>query len=107
MPSASVARFLEACALNGDEAIKSAYTALQAAERDALAMNAAVMVFIDHHIGDPKQRAATYAMLTSVAAAQFDAMVDFLDQCFITFMDATLSPLTAPPAELVAALARV
>ena len=74
------AAFLRAVALNRDDEIKATHAALSPPERGKLAFDAAVWVYVDHHVPTPRLRACVYAMVVTGVTAQFDAMANVLEQ---------------------------
>jgi hypothetical protein len=105
--SPGVTAFLTACALNGEDAIKAAYAALTGAEKGSIASDAAVDVFLDHHLPNVWQRAAVYAMVVSAAIGQYDVMHNFLRECLDALNDAISTPPAAPPPRMMELLKRL
>lgn len=99
--SPGVTAFLTACALNGEGAIKAAYAALTGAEKGSIALDAAVAVFLDHHLPNVLQRAAVYAMVASRAIGQYDVMYNFLRECLDALNEAISTPPAAPPPRMM------
>lgn len=102
-----VTAFLTACALNEEAGIKAAYGALSGAERSSIAMDAAVDVFLDHHLPNVKQRASVYAMVVSMSIGQYDAMNDFLLACLDTLNSSIETTPAGTPPHLMALLRRL
>ena len=97
-----VTAFLTACALNNEASIKAAYATLTAAEKRSISSNAAVDVFLDHHLPNVKQRAAVYAMVVSMDIGQYDVMTAFLLECLDTLVNSVGKPPAAPSPALMA-----
>jgi hypothetical protein len=76
--SPAIAGLLKAIVAGGDDEIKKAYGALGARDRNAVAMNAAFLAYLDFHLTDAATKACVYAMVASHDAAQYDAMADFV-----------------------------
>jgi hypothetical protein len=102
-----VTAFLSACALNEEAGIKAAYAALSGAEKSSIAMDAAVDVFLDHHLPNVKQRASVYAMVVSMSVGQYDVMNDFLLACLDTLNSSIETTPTGTPPHLMALLRRL
>lgn len=102
-----VTAFLTASALGHEAGIKAAYTALSAAERESIHLNAATDVFLDHNVPNVKQRAAIYAMVVSRTIAQYDVMNDFLVVCLDTLTTSFETPPSQPPPRLTELLRRM
>jgi hypothetical protein len=105
--SPGVTAFLTACALNGEDAIKAAYAALTGAEKDSIAIDAAVHVFLDHHLPNILQRAAVLAMVVSTAIGQYDVMHKFLRECLDALNNAISTPPAAPTPRMIELLKRL
>jgi hypothetical protein len=102
-----VAAFLRAVALNRDDEIKTTHAALSATERARLAFDAAVWVYVDHHVPSPRTRACVYAMVVTGVTTQFDAMANVLEQCFVAYIGSRPNDTAGPPADLLASLRRL
>jgi hypothetical protein len=76
--SAAIAGLLKAIVAAGDDEIKKAYGALGARDREAVAMNAAFLAYLDFHLTDAATKACVYAMVASRDAGQYDAMAAFV-----------------------------
>jgi hypothetical protein len=71
-------KFLDAVASGKAEDIKTAYDALEKADKGAMYMNAGFLAAIDRIVADPGARAAITAMTQTGRSGQYDAMVAFI-----------------------------
>jgi hypothetical protein len=76
--SPAIAGLLKAIVAGHDDEIKQAYRVLGARDRNAVAMNAAFLAYLDFHLTDAAIQACVYAMVASHDAAQYDAMAAFV-----------------------------
>jgi hypothetical protein len=104
--SGRIAALHEQLSRNDEAEIKAAYDRLTPEERGRIYLHAPTMVFVDHNVLDPRQRACVYAMLVGGTSRQYDAMANFLEACFVEFIG-TDQTATGPSDELRAALRRV
>jgi hypothetical protein len=105
--SGAVTALMAAIANGGDDAIKRAYGALSARDRQTVAMNAALLSYIDFHQEDPAIQAAVYAMLSSRDVAQYDAMASFVRALGSARAEQQMFGLTAVPVYVTEAMARL
>jgi hypothetical protein len=105
--SGRIARLYEEIARGDGQRTRDAYDALKPEERGVLHMNPGAMVFVDHNALEPRRRACVYAMLLGRSSTQYEAMENFLDECFFTHIGAYGDPPAGLPDELRAAVRKI
>jgi len=105
--SGRIARLYEEIARGGGQRTRDAYDALKPEERGELQLNPGTMVFVDHNALEPRRRACVYAMLVGRSSTQYEAMENFLDECFFTHIGTYGDPPAGLPDELRAAVRKL
>jgi hypothetical protein len=105
--SALVSAFYRAMSMQDEKGIQDAYLALPDEDRKALYMNPAVLVFVGHHILAPRERACTLAMVATTSAKQYARMATLLDALKAAVDANAVTPLTAVPDDVKAAMKMV
>lgn len=105
--SALVSEFYKAISMQEEKGIQAAYLALPDGDRKALYMNPAVLVFVERHILAPRERACTLAMVATTSSKQYDRMATLLDALKAANDANAVTPLTAVPDDVKAAMKMV